>query len=175
MQGGPGSIPGQGTRSHAPQLRILMPQLKVPQATTKTWHSQINKYIKKQNKKSTTTNQEQRKPSPVSFPKWGWAQAQVFDPDTAIPQPTRGPGVPHFSQLGSYMGRSKGRFLSHRSRIASAINLVLTNLFAWTCVRSTRKNISNIDPMFTLLANTCVTDSQPPCSNSKFMNLCVYI
>ena len=26
--GGPGSIPGQRTRSHMPQLRVLMPQLK---------------------------------------------------------------------------------------------------------------------------------------------------
>ena len=33
---GPGSIPGQGTRSH-------MPQLKIPHATTKTLYSQINK------------------------------------------------------------------------------------------------------------------------------------
>ena len=28
--GGPGSIPAQGTRSHMPQLRVLMPQLKIP-------------------------------------------------------------------------------------------------------------------------------------------------
>ena len=34
--GGPGSNPGQGTRS-----RIL--QLQIPHATTRTWHSQINK------------------------------------------------------------------------------------------------------------------------------------
>ena len=34
--GGPGLIPGQGTRSH-------MLQLKIPHAATKTWHSQINK------------------------------------------------------------------------------------------------------------------------------------
>ena len=32
--GGPGSIPGQGTRSH-------MPQLKIPHAATKTWCSHI--------------------------------------------------------------------------------------------------------------------------------------
>ena len=36
--GGSGSIPGQGTRSH-------MQQLKKPHATTKTWCSQICKYI----------------------------------------------------------------------------------------------------------------------------------
>ena len=35
-QEGQGSIPDQGTRSH-------MPQLKIPCATAKTWHSQINK------------------------------------------------------------------------------------------------------------------------------------
>ena len=33
--GGPGLIPGQGTRSHMPQPKILS-------ATTKTWSSQIN-------------------------------------------------------------------------------------------------------------------------------------
>ena len=36
--GGPGSIPGRGTRSHMLQLKIL-------HAATKTWHSQVNKYI----------------------------------------------------------------------------------------------------------------------------------
>ena len=33
--GGPGSIPGQGTRSHMLQLRVCMPQLKIPHATVK--------------------------------------------------------------------------------------------------------------------------------------------
>ena len=36
--GGMGSVPGQRTRSH-------MLQLKIPYATTKTWHSQINKFF----------------------------------------------------------------------------------------------------------------------------------
>ena len=45
--GGLGSIPGQGTRSHMPQLRARMPQLKTPHAATKTRRSQINKYLKK--------------------------------------------------------------------------------------------------------------------------------
>ena len=48
---GLGLIPGQGTRSCMLQLRVHMPQLKIPNATTKkilhattkTWHSQINK------------------------------------------------------------------------------------------------------------------------------------
>ena len=40
--GGLGSIPGQGTRSHMPQLRVRMPQLKIPHAATKTRCSQIN-------------------------------------------------------------------------------------------------------------------------------------
>ena len=39
--GGLGSIPGQGARSHIPQLRVQMPQLKIPCATTKTLCSQI--------------------------------------------------------------------------------------------------------------------------------------
>ena len=33
--GGLGLNPGQGTRSHMPQLRVLMPQLKILHATTK--------------------------------------------------------------------------------------------------------------------------------------------
>ena len=33
--GVPGLIPGQGTRSHMPQLRVHMPQLKIPHAATK--------------------------------------------------------------------------------------------------------------------------------------------
>ena len=41
--GGLGSIPGQGTRSHMPQLKIL-------RATTKTQHSQKNKKKKKKKK-----------------------------------------------------------------------------------------------------------------------------
>ena len=41
--GGLGSIPGQGTWSHMPQLRVCLMQLKIPHATPKTWHSQENK------------------------------------------------------------------------------------------------------------------------------------
>ena len=41
--GGPSSIPGQGIRSHMLQLRVLMPQLKIPCTTAKTWCNQINK------------------------------------------------------------------------------------------------------------------------------------
>ena len=33
--GGPGSIPGQRTRSHMLQLRVCIPQLKFPHASTK--------------------------------------------------------------------------------------------------------------------------------------------
>ncbi|TEA22649.1 hypothetical protein DBR06_SOUSAS14710042, partial [Sousa chinensis] len=33
--GGPGAIPGQGTRSHMLQLRVHVPQLKLPHAATK--------------------------------------------------------------------------------------------------------------------------------------------
>ena len=38
----PGSIPGQGTRFHILQLRVLMLQLKILYAATKTQCSQIN-------------------------------------------------------------------------------------------------------------------------------------
>ena len=40
--GDPGSIPGQGTRSHMQQLRVHVLQLKISHAATKTWRSQIN-------------------------------------------------------------------------------------------------------------------------------------
>ena len=49
---GLGSIPGQGTRSLMPQLRVHKPSLKIPHAAmkienptcqNKNWHSQINK------------------------------------------------------------------------------------------------------------------------------------
>ena len=45
----PGSIPGHGTRSH-------MPQLKIPCATTKTWHKQINTFFKKKEKYNIEIN-----------------------------------------------------------------------------------------------------------------------
>ena len=44
-EGSPGSIPGQGIRS-------LLLQLKILDVTTKTQHSQINKYFLKRKKKS---------------------------------------------------------------------------------------------------------------------------
>ena len=37
---GPGSIPGQGTRSHKSRLKI-------PRVTTKIWQNQIHTYLKK--------------------------------------------------------------------------------------------------------------------------------
>ena len=40
-----GLNPGQGTRSRMLQLRVCMPQLNIPHATTKTQCSQINKYV----------------------------------------------------------------------------------------------------------------------------------
>ena len=39
--GGPGSVPGQGTRSHMPQRK-----LKIPCVSTKTQHRQINIFLK---------------------------------------------------------------------------------------------------------------------------------
>ena len=45
---GPGSIPGQGTRSHMLQHRVCSPQLYIWLTSTKVaWHSQMNKHIKK--------------------------------------------------------------------------------------------------------------------------------
>ena len=47
--GGPSLIPGQGTRSHVPQLKILHAAMKIkdPRAATKIWHSQIKKEKKR--------------------------------------------------------------------------------------------------------------------------------
>ena len=42
--GGPGSIPGGGTRSHMPQLRVPMQQLKIPHATTKRSRTRQQRY-----------------------------------------------------------------------------------------------------------------------------------
>ena len=39
---GPRFNPWSENRSYIPQLRARMPQLKIPQAATKTWYSQIN-------------------------------------------------------------------------------------------------------------------------------------
>ena len=39
--GGPGSIPGGGTKSHMPQLSVHMLQIKKPSAAMKTEYSQI--------------------------------------------------------------------------------------------------------------------------------------
>ena len=52
--GGPGSVPGQGTRSHMSQLRVCTPQLRVHMQQLKTQDPtclnqdlvQINKYLK---------------------------------------------------------------------------------------------------------------------------------
>ena len=45
--GDPGSIPGQGTRSHMLQLRVcVLQQRQIPSTATKSWCSQINKYFK---------------------------------------------------------------------------------------------------------------------------------
>ena len=38
--GGPGSIPGQGTRPHMLQPRVCMPQLKIPHAPAMTEDSE---------------------------------------------------------------------------------------------------------------------------------------
>ena len=48
--GSPGSIPGQGTRSHMLQLRVHKLEWDILSATFKTQHSQINKYLKNKNK-----------------------------------------------------------------------------------------------------------------------------
>ena len=48
--GGLVSMSGQETRSHMPQLRVYMPQLKIPCAGRPCPTKQINRYVKKNNK-----------------------------------------------------------------------------------------------------------------------------
>ena len=43
LDGSVGLIPGQGRRSHVPQLKGHMPQLETPQAAAKTRHRQTKK------------------------------------------------------------------------------------------------------------------------------------
>ena len=43
--GGPGSIPGQGARSHLLQLRVHKPQLNIPLAETKEKDSDLNSWL----------------------------------------------------------------------------------------------------------------------------------
>ena len=45
--GGTGSIPDQGNRPHMLQLKILSDATKIPSATIKTEHSQINEVFLK--------------------------------------------------------------------------------------------------------------------------------
>ena len=47
-------MPGQGTRSHMPQLRVCTPELKILWATTKNQYDQISKYILNEKKKKKT-------------------------------------------------------------------------------------------------------------------------
>ena len=51
IQGGPGLIPAQGTKSHKLQLRVCSPQLEILNATMKIdLLEQPNKYINSKNK-----------------------------------------------------------------------------------------------------------------------------
>ena len=48
-QWGQSLIPGQGTRSHMAQLKLLHAARKIPSAAIKAWCSRISKYLKKVN------------------------------------------------------------------------------------------------------------------------------
>ena len=56
--GGPGLIPGQRTRSHMPQLRVFVPQLKILCALTNTWNSQMGASLVAQSVKNLPATQE---------------------------------------------------------------------------------------------------------------------
>ena len=44
--GDPGSVSGQETRSHRPQLTVHVLPLKIPCATINAWYNQINIFLK---------------------------------------------------------------------------------------------------------------------------------
>ena len=79
--GDPGSIPGQGTRSHVLQLGVHMPQRKILHAAmkishdaTKIWHGQRNKYLKKIRKRF---NSGLALPGIHSF--WSWESKSALE------------------------------------------------------------------------------------------------
>ena len=79
--GGPGLIPGQGTRSHKLQLRVHMPQLKITYAATKD---------------SACYNKDQR----ACVPQLSQVSHSVVS-DSAIPTDCSMPGFPvHYQLLG---------------------------------------------------------------------------
>ena len=79
--GGPGLIPGQGTRSHMLQLRVHMPQLKISYAATKD---------------SACYNKDQR----ACVPQLSQVSHSVVS-DSAVPTDCGMPGFPvHYQLLG---------------------------------------------------------------------------
>ena len=67
--GGPDLIPGQGTRSHMPQLRVHLLHLKILCATTKTPCSQINSFLNQLPKKKLFSKLKETIPIENSAPK----------------------------------------------------------------------------------------------------------
>ena len=62
-----GSIPGWGTRSHLPQLRVYMGNWKILCTTSKTWCSQIYIYIGFNNERCCERSEIQTRRSPYSL------------------------------------------------------------------------------------------------------------
>lgn len=111
MQGRLGSDSWSGTRSHMPQLRVCMSQLRILHATTKTWHRQINKY------KATTTNWAAwpRLWKVLIWLKEGWARSTCSDV----------PFQRNETSVLPFYGASKGKTLS---RCLSFSSLPVHNL-----------------------------------------------
>lgn len=89
------------------------------------------------------------------------------------------PQAPSLCSGGKSLAWEWRQILSHRLRIPSTIHLVLGPVLGLQEKTNKPQNSKNIGPILTsfffFFANTCVTDSQPPCSKSNFMNQYVYI
>ena len=92
---GPGLTPGQGTRSQMPQLKVCMPQRKIPHVTSKTQHSQ------KKKKKGPLQGQGV---NVVPGLEPGWAPSQPRHPAPAPPWEVSGRGLWGTMGRGAHVG-----------------------------------------------------------------------
>ena len=109
--GGPGSIPGQGTRSHMPQLNTLC-------TTTKTQRSWLNKYLKVRGG-AVLRWWRNRKRRPLSSPQIHqniiWMLSNFHK--TTSERWKRTPGTQKGSPFSSKGGRTKYKRQKERQRV----------------------------------------------------------
>lgn len=102
----------------------------------------------------------------------------MLAPRTAVLVSTRGPWLPHFLSWEVACLGVKAEF---KPQIEDSFcHPFGTHIYFLGPVlglqgEKKKKTSTNIGPIFTLFASTCVTGSRPPCSKSNFMNQYVYI